>query len=796
LGGDLDVNGNTITSASNGNIVINPHGTGDIVVGAEIVSQDTNQNIEITPNGTGKVITSKIQSATAGDVNLSLDTSGTGTIDANSNRITSVADPTLAQDAATKAYVDAEVGAIGTPSSISTLNTSVVTSDTGTNGTITFTTDGTTAMTVDNNQRLGIGTASPVHKLMVEGTAGTGDFANGTLLNLSGGSISAADTGVGIVFTRSGSQMAYIHARRENDSDEAGYLAFATQTSGGTHPERMRIDSSGRLGLGTSSPETLLHLSSATGSASPTPTELRIATTTDASDWSTTDPWGRISFYAADTSGSGPKVHASIDTIAANTPLVSSSLAFRTTRTDDTLAISAVIDNAGRVGIGTTSPGALLTLRDAAPAIRLTADANDVTELQFGDTGDEVRGNIVFRNGTGGNALCFHTNNNNERARIDSAGRLLVGGSSSRDDFYVPSTYNPQIQNEGISLSTSMISNVANSNNPYGSYLILGKSRGTAPGSNTIVQNGDTVGIIDFLAADGTQLTHSASIAAIIDGTPGTADMPTRLVFATTADGASGPTERMRIRSTGMISMPDTGGYVSNIGHTFDNNGSAMHVTNNDYCLLLNRRGSDGDLVQFRQGDSQEGTISVSGSTVSYNGAHLSRWSQLPGGAERTEILRGSVLSNIDEMCEWSYEAQPAVLWEEGDGMPEGVSVGDVRIPAKEAGTESNEQLNRMKVSDVEGDCNVSGVFQGWDDNDDTYTNDFYCAMTGDFVIRIAQGVTVQRGDLLMSAGDGTAKPQDDDIIRSKTIAKVTSTHVSETYADGSYCVPCVLMAC
>ena len=47
-----------------------------------------------------------------------------------------------------------------------------------------------------------------------------------------------------------------------------------------------------------------------------------------------------------------------------------------------------------------------------------------------------------------------------------------------------------------------------------------------------------------------------------------------------------------------------------------------------------------------------------------------------------------------------------------------------------------------------------------------------------------------------MSAGDGTAKPQDDDIVRSKTIAKVTSTNVSHTYDDGSYCVPCVLMAC
>jgi hypothetical protein len=180
--------------------------------------------------------------------------------------------------------------------------------------------------------------------------------------------------------------------------------------------------------------------------------------------------------------------------------------------------------------------------------------------------------------------------------------------------------------------------------------------------------------------------------------------------------------------------------------------------------MYVNRKTNDGDLVQFAQDNIGEGSISVSGTTVSYNGAHLSRWAQLPGGAEREEILRGTVLSNIDEMCEW--------------------------------GDEENEQLNRMKVSDVEGDPNVSGVFQAWDDDDDTYTDDFYCAMTGDFIIRIAEGVTVQRGDLLMSAGDGTAKPQVDDIIRSKTIAKVTSTHVTCTYDDGSYCVPCVLMAC
>jgi len=255
-------------------------------------------------------------------------------------------------------------------------------------------------------------------------------------------------------------------------------------------------------------------------------------------------------------------------------------------------------------------------------------------------------------------------------------------------------------------------------------------------------------------------------------------------------------TSRLRIDSTGEISVGSTGYNPDNNGVGLGSGGLFYATRAGGACAIFNRNTDDGQIILFRQASADEGSITVSGSTVSYNGAHLSRWSQLPGGVERTEILRGSVLSNLDEMCEWSYDAQDAVLYTEDDELPEGVSVGDVKTLAVAAGTENNEQLNRMQVSDVEGDKDVSGVFQSWDDDDDTYLNDFTCAMTGDFVIRIAQGTTVARGDLLMSAGDGTAKPQDDDIVRSKTIAKVTSTTVSETYSDGSYCVPCVLMAC
>jgi len=226
--------------------------------------------------------------------------------------------------------------------------------------------------------------------------------------------------------------------------------------------------------------------------------------------------------------------------------------------------------------------------------------------------------------------------------------------------------------------------------------------------------------------------------------------------------------EFARIDSSGRLlvgTVNDSPAFNNVVGIALDGlNGLIASCRDGNSTATFGRKTNDGDIVEFYQDGTREGSISVSGTTVSYNGAHLSRWSQLPSGADRIEILRGSVLSNLDEMCEW--------------------------------GEEDNEQLNRMKVSDVEGDKNVSGVFQCWDDDDDTYTNDFYCAMTGDFIIRIAEGITIERGDLLMSAGDGTAKPQDDDIIRSKTVAKVTSTNVTCTYDDGSYCVPCVLMAC
>jgi hypothetical protein len=528
-----------------------------------------------------------------------------------------------------------------------------------------------------------------------------------------------------------------------------GYILYHQSSQyfslGTASTERLRITSAGLVGIGTSSPGDVLHVkggstyagiiadnSAATGGGAFRAYRNGVQKAIFCADsWVTGTSSDDAAIYA--DAGGGIKFY-----------------------TNNSSTAKAVLTSGGSLGIGTTSPNYALHVRSAVDYQGFFENTVTGTGALIGG----ISGASIITSQSTATPLVF-ARGGTEAARIDSSGRLLVGTATAR----VVGQVIPGVQLSG-DVDKSSIGLSTYANDTQTARLAFGKSRGASDGSYTIVQADDRLGVISFSGANGTDLTdRAAEIAAFVDGTPGANDMPGRLTFSTTADGASSPTERMRITSGGDFLFGKTTTVASDNGAIIGSLGQSFSVASQGFQGNgFHRNGDDGGIIGFFQDGTQEGSISVSGGTVSYNGAHLSRWSQLASGAERIEILRGSVLSNLDEMCEW--------------------------------GEEENEQLNRMKMSDVEGDKNVSGVFQAWDDDDDTYINDFYCAMTGDFIIRIGDGVTVERGDLLMSAGDGTAKPQDDDIIRSKTIAKVTSTNVSCTYDDGSYCVPCVLMAC
>ena len=291
-------------------------------------------------------------------------------------------------------------------------------------------------MVIDSSGRVGIGVASPGTNLHIVGTAGTGDLANGQVLRLDGGTISAADTGVGLAFTRTGSQLAFIQARRENASDEAGYLAFATQTSAGSHPERMRIDSSGRL---------------------------------------------------------------------------------------------------------------------------------------------------------------------------------LVGTSSARSNFHNSTNIAYQLQVEGTDYFNSSPAFISNSTTAsYGPHVTIARSRGSAVGSNGLVNEDDVIGVLNFQGNDGSEFVNCGRIRCHVDGTAAANDMPGRLTFETTSPGQTSTTERMRIGSDGRITYNFNGS--SNLDVFIDNSAGAPTMDFNRANTT-----STSTCMRFRNFGTIVGSITYTNSATAFN---------------------------------------------------------------------------------------------------------------------------------------------------------------------------------
>ena len=221
------------------------------------------------------------------------------------------------------------------------------------------------------------------------------------------------------------------------------------------------------------------------------------------------------------------------------------------------------IDSAGRVGIGTNAPGAVLEVNGESrftrpgTATQYIAVVNDsgANFLRGASTSGNAKifvidtdanSNGLRLNCSTAHAIDFYTNNT-ERARIDSSGRLLVGASASTALL----GYNSGAQ---FAAGTGTVSIIRNTADNGACEIVYAKSRGTS-GAPAIVASGDGLSLERFAGYDGAAYIEAARITAAVDGTPGTNDMPGRLVFSTTADGASSPTERMRIDSSGNVGI-------------------------------------------------------------------------------------------------------------------------------------------------------------------------------------------------------------------------------------------------
>ena len=246
-----------------------------------------------------------------------------------------------------------------------------------------------------------------------------------------------------------------------------------------------------------------------------------------------------------------------------------------------------IVENSGseHYQIGTDSFGGLVFYNETTKVLALN-DAGGI----------DTFGNVIFNED--GADLDFRVESSalaNMFVVDGGDSRVFIGKNANTSFDAYGSAVMMQLEAAGTSPYAGF-GMVQNSNDVDSSVLIFGKSRGTSVASTTIVQDGDTLGRIEFQGMDGGDLETGARIMGSVDGTPGGDDMPGRLTFATTADGANTPTERMRIDSAGQVSFFGTGG---NDGYTipFDQDTTYSNNLNAGAFSILHRNEYDSYIV-------------------------------------------------------------------------------------------------------------------------------------------------------------------------------------------------------
>jgi hypothetical protein len=405
-------------------------------------------------------------------------------------------------------------------------------------GQVAVSTGGSGKIFIAADGKLGVLTASPSTALAVAGgISGTG------ALNISGGGWGVLPYVANSFVVDSVSGQTRLFATG-TDASTHGNMLFFTGTTNGTGAERLRITSAGLVGVGTSSPAYILETYQG-GSGG-----VVVGASLAASGNGGAGRGVGLMFKAPGNANSVEVARIDGRQNTANGTANAATLNFMVANTSGTLTERLTIDSSGRVGIGTTSPGYALDVKTSAEtACRLDSGSGNNAILRFAQAGV----NKAFINYQNGGGLTFGPAGS-EAARLDSSGRLLVGTSSA---VAIGGESNPKLQLIDASATSAGWFNLARFTNSAGANAIqFGKSRGTTVGDYTIVQNNDALGSITFAGSDGTDLgSYGAQIKAEVDGTPGANDMPGRLVFSTTSDGASSPTERLRITSAGLVGI-------------------------------------------------------------------------------------------------------------------------------------------------------------------------------------------------------------------------------------------------
>jgi hypothetical protein len=424
-----------------------------------------------------------------------------------------------------------------------------------------FYSSGTERLRIDSSGRLLVGTTTE------------GDVAADNL--------TVADSGNCGMTIRSGSSSVgsiYFSDATSGAGEYAGYFQYVHSSNylniGVNGADAMRITSLGSVGIGITSPDSKLHVHSSTGGG-----QLRVSSQSNSEGVTLT----------ARNDGNGSQLSARG---------TSSHLRFYTTNASDSLAEKMRIDSDGNVGIGTTSPAQKVELRDTSDVyLRLSKTGLNSTHLGCESSLGVLTsdGDLAFRTaGSGGPG-------NTERMRIDSSGNVGIG------------TTDPQ---------TKLA--VQNGSLTDGSILVGANYDGSG-----MSQNSDKLGAISFpmyqsnTYPKGFRGIMSYSSSAVnylqLGGGTNSARSATDILFYTASSVSANGSERMRIDASGNVFVGRTSDSTNVAGISLLSSGKGVFNRDGNNALSVNRGSNDGALVEFKRAGTTKGSISISGSTTSYN---------------------------------------------------------------------------------------------------------------------------------------------------------------------------------